>query len=81
MQETQETWVWSLGWEHHLMWEMATSSSILTWKIPWTERKLAGYTPQGHKELDMSENSRAQNIPLYPCPTSSLSIHLSLDIF
>ena len=53
---TQDTWVWSLGWEDPLEkgrspgkgkipWrredpleeEMDTHSSILTWKIPWTE--------------------------------------------
>ena len=33
----QETWVWSLGQEDTLEKEMATHSSILTWKIPWTE--------------------------------------------
>ena len=33
----QETWVWSLGQEDPLEKEMATHSSILTWKIPWTE--------------------------------------------
>ena len=32
-----ETWVWSLGWEDPLEKEMATHSSILAWKIPWTE--------------------------------------------
>ena len=37
MQETQETWVQSLGWEDTLEKEMATYSSILAWKIPWTE--------------------------------------------
>jgi len=33
----QETWVWSLGWEDPLEKEMATHSSTLAWKIPWTE--------------------------------------------
>ena len=33
----QETWVQSLGWEDALEEEMATQSSILAWKIPWTE--------------------------------------------
>ena len=33
----QETRVQSLGWEDPLEKEMATHSSILTWKIPWTE--------------------------------------------
>ena len=37
MQETQETWVQSLGWEGPLEKEMATHSSILAWTIPWTE--------------------------------------------
>ena len=33
----QETWVQSLGWEDALKKEMATQSSILAWKITWTE--------------------------------------------
>ena len=33
----QETCVQSLGWEDPLEKEMATHSSILTWRIPWTE--------------------------------------------
>ena len=33
----QETWVQSLGWEDLLEKEMATHSSILAWKISWTE--------------------------------------------
>ena len=32
-----ETWVESLGWEDPLQKEMATHSSTLAWKIPWTE--------------------------------------------
>ena len=32
-----ETWVRSLGREHPLEKEMATHSSILAWRIPWTE--------------------------------------------
>ena len=37
MKETQETWVQSLGQEDPLEEEMATQSSILAWRIPWTE--------------------------------------------
>ena len=37
----QETWVRSLGWEDPLEKGMATHSSILAWRIPWTE-KLGG---------------------------------------
>ena len=33
----QETQVRSLGWEDPLEKEMATHSSTLAWKIPWTE--------------------------------------------
>ena len=34
----QETWVRSLGWEDHLEKEMVTHSSILAWRILWTEK-------------------------------------------
>ena len=37
MQETKETQVQSLGWENPLEEEMATHSSILAQRIPWTE--------------------------------------------
>ena len=33
----QETWVPSLGWEDPLEKGMATHSSALAWRIPWTE--------------------------------------------
>ena len=33
----RETWVQSLGWEDPLEKGMATHSSILPWRIPWTE--------------------------------------------
>ena len=36
-QETQETWVRSLDWEDSLVEGMATHSSILARRIPWTE--------------------------------------------
>ena len=35
--EMWETWVRSLGWEDPLEKEMETHSSILAWRIPWTE--------------------------------------------
>ena len=34
----QETQVGSLGWEDPLEKEMATHTSILAWRIPWTEK-------------------------------------------
>ena len=54
MQETQETWVRSLSQVDPLEEEMVTHFSILNWKIPRTE-ELAGCSPWGHKELDMTE--------------------------
>ena len=33
----QEAWVRLLGWDDPLEKEMATHSSILAWRIPWTE--------------------------------------------
>ena len=33
----QETWVWSLGQEDPLEKGMATHSSVVAWRIPWTE--------------------------------------------
>ena len=33
----RETWVQSLGWEDPLEEGMATHSSVLAWRIPWTE--------------------------------------------
>ena len=49
-----ETWVRSLGWEDALEKEMATHSSILAWKIPWTE-ELGGLQSMGGKESDTTE--------------------------
>ena len=37
VQEMQKMWVQSLGQEDPLEKEMATHSSTLAWKIPWTE--------------------------------------------
>ena len=42
----QETWVQSLSREDPLEKEMATHSSIVAWRIPWTE-KPGGLQPMG----------------------------------
>ena len=46
MQEMQETWVRSLGQEDPLEEGTETHSSILAWRIPWTE-KLGGLQSMG----------------------------------
>jgi len=50
----QETWVRSLGWEDPLEKEKATHSSIIARKSH-EERSPEGYSPWGHKELDITE--------------------------
>ena len=49
----QEMQVQSLGWEDPLEKKMATHSSILAWEMPW-QWSLAGYSPWGRKESDMT---------------------------
>ena len=50
----QEMWVRSLGWEDPLEKEMATLSSTLAWRIPWTEEP-GGLQSMGSQESDMTE--------------------------
>ena len=45
----QETQVQSLGQEDPLEKGMATHSSILAWRIPWTEEPGGLYSPWGHR--------------------------------
>ena len=47
-------WAQSLGWEDPLEKGMTTYSSILAWRILWTEGH-PGYSSQGCKELDRTE--------------------------
>ena len=49
------TRVQPLGWEDPLEKEMATHSSTLAWKIPWTEEPGRLLSPWGRKESDMTE--------------------------
>ena len=54
MQEQQETPVQSPGWEDPLEEEMASHSSILTWRIPWPEEP-GGLQAHGVAESDTNE--------------------------
>ena len=46
-----EIWVQLLGWEDPLEEEMATHSSTLAWRIPWTEEP-GGLQSMGRTESD-----------------------------
>ena len=50
MQETQETWVPSLGHEEPLEKEMATHPNTLAWETPWTEEP-GGLQPTGSQRV------------------------------
>ena len=62
--EMQETQVHSMGWEGPLERGTATHSSILAWKIPWTEEPWQATSPWDHKESYTISNT---NIILYTC--------------
>ena len=49
----QETWIQFLGGENPLDKEMAIHSSILAWKIPWTEEP-GRLQSMGSQELDLT---------------------------
>ena len=57
----RETQVQSLVWEDPLEKKMATHSSTIAWKIPWTEEP-GGYSPWGRKESDMTGQLNNNNI-------------------
>ena len=61
MQETQEMRVRSLGWEDPLEEKMATHSSILAWRIPWTE-EADGLQSMGSQ----SQTDRVTNTFIFP---------------
>ena len=50
----QETQVRSLSQEDPLEKGTVTHSSVLAWRIPWTEDP-EGYSPSGHNESDRTE--------------------------
>ena len=73
----RETWVPSLGWEDLLEKEIAAHSSILAWKIPWTEKpgrlQAMGSQRVGH---DWATSLSLSGLPTWYVPVALL---LSLD--
>ena len=73
----QETWVWSLGWEYPLEKEIATHSSVLAWKFPWTEDagrlQSMGMQRVGH--------DWATSLSLWKICLFSFSVHFKTRLF
>ena len=65
MQETRETPVLSLSWEDNLEKEMATHSSIVVWKILWTEEP-------GKLQSLGSERAGHNKVIEHTCPVHTL---------
>ena len=63
MQEMQM----SLGWEDPLEEDMATHSSILAWRIPWTGEPDGYSSPVGCKELDATSDRACRHTCLCKC--------------
>ena len=55
MQQIEEMHVQSLGQEDPLEEDTAIHSSILAWRIPRTQEPGGLYSPQGHRQSDMTE--------------------------
>ena len=73
---TRGTWVRSLGREDSLEKGMATHSSILAWRIPWTE-KTGGLQSKGLQRVRHDEVSNAFTVFSVPFSTFSLSSLIS----
>ena len=61
MQEMQKMPVWSVGWEDPLEEGMATHSSILAWRIPWTEE------PGELQSMSRQESDRTEELSMQAC--------------
>ena len=71
-------WVWSLGWEDPLEEEMATRSSFLAWKIPWTEEsgwlQTMGSQKVGHDWAHMHSLSNGTDHFQHKCLYNNLPL-------
>ena len=71
----QEMWVRSLGWEDPLEEGMAAPSSVLAWRIPWTEEP-AGCSPWGCREADRTEHTHRHSV--LPFRSSSPLVEITI---
>ena len=74
----QETWVWSLGPEDPLEKEMATHSSILAWKILWTEER-GGIQSMRSQESDIA-TKQGRSVPCMPLIRQTKQVNCVLTI-
>ena len=70
----QETWVQSLGWEDPLEEGMATHSSILAGRIPWTEEPGGLQSHRGCKELDTTKQLMHTHSYPFQGPVSNYTV-------
>ena len=69
-------WVQTLGWEDPLEKEMATHSSTLAWRIPWTEE------PGGLQSLGLwSWTQLSKHLLKRPCQFSSVRLLSHVRLF
>ena len=80
MQEPQETWFWFLGVEDPLEQGMATHSSILTWRIPWTEEP-GGLRSIGSKRVRHDWSNLASTHAVFNIFLSDPFFHLQKEIW
>ena len=78
MQETSEMLFRSLGQADALKEEMATHSTTLTWRIPWTEEP-GGYSPRGCKESDTTKATQHTCDTCTICEASEHYLKVDLD--
>ena len=76
----QETWVPSLGLEDPMEKGMATHFSILAWRIPWTQRGLAGFSPWDCKGSNTTEQLTHTHTHSFPGAGSFLRCLLILVV-
>ena len=74
----QETQVWSLGRENPLEKGMAMHSSILAWRIPWTEDP-GGLQSRGSQESDMTERLTLSHLPVNTSSWHCIILILQID--
>ena len=68
-----ETWVQSLGWEDPLEKETTTDTSILSWRIPWTEKpgRLQYMGSHGQNSVIKPPRGALPSLPLLVSPSTA----------